>query len=130
MLLRLLIAGCSPGLAENLKAALAQIADTIQLQVIDDDALIEAVGSATPDLVIVGGASAAALFRRHRQIEQELAAAQRSLADRLTIDDAKAWLIRERRLSEPAAHRWLQRRAMNEGRRIVDIARNLLENGN
>jgi two-component system, response regulator / RNA-binding antiterminator len=35
-------------------------------------------------------------------------------------------LIRQRRLSEPDAYRWLRRSAMSSGQRIVDVARRLL----
>ena len=39
---------------------------------------------------------------------------------------AKARLMKEQHLSEPAAHRLLRRTAMNSGKRIVDIAADLL----
>jgi response regulator NasT len=57
-------------------------------------------------------AAAVALYRRHRADQTERAA----------IDRAKALLIRTRGLSEPDAHRWLRRRAMDRGKRIADIA--------
>ncbi len=102
----------------------------------DDPALMEAaiaagvssynvVGAALPDAKPIVRA-AVALFRRYRQIEEELAAAQASLAESAVIDKAKTRLIRQRQLSEPEAYRLLRRRAMNEGRRIVDIAREIL----
>ena len=55
---------------------------------------------------------AVALYRRHRADQTERAA----------IDRAKALLIRSRGWSEPDAHRWLRRRAMDRGKRIADIA--------
>ncbi len=57
-------------------------------------------------------AAAVALYRRHRADQTERAA----------IDRAKSMLIRTRGLSEPDAHRWLRRRAMDRGKRIADIA--------
>jgi response regulator NasT len=57
-------------------------------------------------------AAAVALYRRHRADQTERAA----------IDRAKALLIRSRGWSEPDAHRWLRRRAMDRGKRIAEIA--------
>ncbi|HVB68215.1 MAG TPA: ANTAR domain-containing protein, partial [Acetobacteraceae bacterium] len=70
--------------------------------------------------------AAVALFRRHQQAQDALARSQRELADRVAITRAKALLMRERRLSEPQAHRWLQRQAMARGARIAEVAETLL----
>ena len=86
------------------------------------------VGATLPDVQPIVRA-AIALFRRYRRIEEELAAARAALAESSVIDKAKARLIRHRRLSEPAAYRLLRRRAMDEGRRIADIAREILATG-
>ena len=105
----------------------------------DDPAFMEAaiaagvssynvVGTALPEVGPIVR-TAVALFRRHRQTTEELAAAQTSLAERAVIARAKARLIRHRDLSEPEAYGLLRRRAMNEGRRIADIAREILEAG-
>jgi two-component system, response regulator / RNA-binding antiterminator len=64
--------------------------------------------------------AAIALFRRHREAMQRL-------EERSIVDRAKAKLIRERRMTEPDAYRWLRRRTMERGRRIPEIARELLE---
>ncbi len=66
--------------------------------------------------------AAIALFRRHREMEAELRSAQASLRERSLIDQAKRVLMRERRIGEPEAYRWLRRRAMDSGRRISEIA--------
>lgn len=71
--------------------------------------------------------AAIALFRRHKQAQDELRTAQTQLEERGMVDRAKALLIRERRMTEPDAYRWLRRRAMASGRRIPDIARDLLQ---
>ncbi len=70
--------------------------------------------------------AAVALFRRHQQAQDALARSQRELADRVAIARAKALLMRERRLTEPQAHRWLQRQAMARGARIAEVAETLL----
>ncbi|HET8995804.1 MAG TPA: ANTAR domain-containing protein [Acetobacteraceae bacterium] len=62
------------------------------------------------------------MFRRHRQAQQDKAAAEGQLQERSVIDRAKAILIRERRLSEPDAYRWRRRRAMSLGKRVVEVA--------
>lgn len=70
--------------------------------------------------------AAVALFRRQQQIEAELRTVERRLGERETIDRAKAILIRERRMGEPAAYAWLRRQAMSRGRRIAEIAAELV----
>ncbi len=70
--------------------------------------------------------AAVALFGRHRQMREELDRAERKLGEREVIDRAKAILIRERRLAEPAAYAWLRRQAMARGRRIVEIAEDIV----
>lgn len=66
--------------------------------------------------------AAVALFRQHQHTREELRSAERRLGEREVIDRAKAILIRERRIAEPAAYAWLRSQAMAGGRRIVDIA--------
>ena len=83
------------------------------------------VGRAVPDVKPIVQ-TALAIFRRYRRLTDNLAAAETKLGERATIQRAKAHLMREQGLSEPAAHRWLRRTAMNRGRRMVDIAAELL----
>jgi len=66
-------------------------------------------------------ASAIALFQRHRHVETELAAARALLAERRLIERAKAILMKDRKMTEPEAYRWLQRKAMNESRKLAQI---------
>ena len=66
-------------------------------------------------------ASAIALFRRYRHVETELAAAKALLDERRLIERAKAILMRDRKMTEPEAYRWLQRKAMNENRKLSQI---------
>lgn len=66
-------------------------------------------------------ASAIALFNRYRHVEMELAAARSLLDERRMIERAKAVLMRDRKMTEPEAYRWLQKRAMNQSRRLADI---------
>jgi len=66
-------------------------------------------------------ASAIALFQRYRHVEIELAAARALLDERRQIERAKAILMRDRKMTEPEAYRWLQKKAMNESRKLSQI---------
>ena len=70
--------------------------------------------------------AAAAMFRHHQTARAELREAETRLREREIVDRAKLLLIRERRMSEPAAYRWLRTRAMATARRIPDIAKEIL----
>ena len=66
-------------------------------------------------------ASAIALFRRYRHVETELAAAKAQLEERRLLERAKAILMRDRKMTEPEAYRWLQRKAMNENLKLSRV---------
>ncbi len=83
------------------------------------------VGAAFPDVKPIVMA-AVAIFRKYQQIAEDLNAAKAMLAERETINRAKTLLMRQRNIDEPQAYRWLRRRAMNESRRIGDIAAELV----
>ncbi|SIR42213.1 MULTISPECIES: ANTAR domain-containing response regulator [Acidiphilium] len=70
--------------------------------------------------------SAIALYRHASARDVRLAAAEAELSDRRLIDGAKRLLMRRDNMSEPAAHRFLQRRAMERQMRLADVARALL----
>jgi two-component system, response regulator / RNA-binding antiterminator len=74
--------------------------------------------------------AAAAMFRHHQIARAELRDAERRLHEREIVDRAKAILIKERRMGEPDAYRWLRTRAMSSGRRIPDIAREVVAREN
>ena len=70
--------------------------------------------------------AAVAIFRRYRQVAEDLHKANATLKERETINRAKSMLMKQRSIDEPKAYRWLRRRAMNGNRRIVDVAAELL----
>lgn len=82
-------------------------------------------GAAFPDLKPIVMA-AVALFRKHQLLANELSVTQAMLAERETINRAKLLLMRQRNIDEPRAYRWLRRKAMNESRRIGEIAAELI----
>ncbi|MDD2878095.1 MAG: ANTAR domain-containing protein [Acidiphilium sp.] len=70
--------------------------------------------------------SAIALYRHASARETRLAAAEAELSDRRLIEAAKRLLMRRDKMTEPAAHRFLQRRAMERQMRLPEVARALL----
>jgi response regulator NasT len=83
------------------------------------------VSTAFPDVKPIVMA-AVAIFRKYRQVEADLSKARARLFERENIDRAKAMLMRQRKLDEPQAYRWLRRKAMNESKRIAVVAAELL----
>jgi response regulator NasT len=61
-------------------------------------------------------------FNAFARLEADLAEARDKLAERETIDQAKRILITSRGLTEGQAYAELRKTAMNQGRRIADIA--------
>lgn len=61
-------------------------------------------------------------FNAFSKLQAELDAARTELADRKTVDRAKAILMKNRELDEPGAYALLRTTAMKQGRRIVDVA--------
>jgi response regulator NasT len=70
--------------------------------------------------------AAVAIFRKYQQVADDLTRAKATLQERDTINRAKSMLMRQRNIDEPQAYRWLRRRAMNESRRIGEIAAELV----
>lgn len=64
--------------------------------------------------------------RRLLQLGEELQAARSSLSERKRIDQAKRLLMAQCQLDEQAAHEHMQRAAMNQGLRLIDMAERLL----
>jgi response regulator NasT len=83
------------------------------------------VDSAFPDIKPIVMA-AVTIFRKYQQVADDLTKAKATLLERETINRAKSMLMRQRNIDEPQAYRWLRRRAMNESRRIGDVAAELL----
>lgn len=70
--------------------------------------------------------TAIARFQLMRQMQSELDAAKRALEDRKTIDRAKGILMRQRGMSEDDAYRLLRKTAMDQGRKVIDVAQALV----
>jgi response regulator NasT len=87
------------------------------------------VDTAFPDVKPIVMA-AVAIFRKYQQCEADLSKARATLFERENIDRAKAILMRQRKLDEPQAYRWLRRKAMNESKKIAAVAAELLAAAN
>ena len=86
------------------------------------------VNTALPDVKPIVMA-AVAIFRKYQQVAIDLHQARATLLERENIDRAKALLMKQRKLDEPQAYRWLRRKAMNESKRIAAVAAELLAAG-
>lgn len=65
-------------------------------------------------------------FNAFSRMQSELEEAKTALAERRTIDRAKAILIESRGMSEADAYALLRTTAMNQGRRIAEVAEALI----
>jgi two-component system, response regulator / RNA-binding antiterminator len=65
-------------------------------------------------------------FNAFSRLTRELEEARSALEDRKIIDQAKGILIRNRGLSEADAYALMRKTAMNQNRKIVDIAQSLV----
>jgi two-component system, response regulator / RNA-binding antiterminator len=101
-----------------------------------DDAAIEAAIDAGVSAYVVDGLKkeriksvldvAIKRFAAFSRLRDELDEARGALAERTTLDAAKALLMKTRGMDEPSAYAALRKAAMDSGRRIVDVADALL----
>jgi response regulator NasT len=70
--------------------------------------------------------TATAFFKRTQQLTARLAEAEEQIAARQNIDAAKRLLMTREGMSEPVAHRFLQRRAMDKQKKLSEIAAQML----
>jgi response regulator NasT len=65
-------------------------------------------------------------FNAFNRLRDELDRARQALEDRKIIDKAKGILMKSRDVSEEEAYALLRKTAMNESRRVADVARSLI----
>jgi response regulator NasT len=70
--------------------------------------------------------TAIARFRVISKMQSELDAAKRALSDRKTIDRAKGLVMRARGISEDDAYKLMRKTAMDQGRKVIDVATSLV----
>jgi response regulator NasT len=66
--------------------------------------------------------TAIARFRVITKMQSELDAAKQALSDRKTIDRAKGILMLARKIPEDEAYSLLRKTAMDQGRKVIDVA--------
>ena len=101
----------------------------------DQDLIRAAVGAGVSAYLVEGLAAerlapilevALARFAREVQLRRRLAEAESELADRKLIDRAKRLLMDRRQMSEPDAYAALRKRAMDQGMKLAEVARQLV----
>jgi len=65
-------------------------------------------------------------FNAFRKLRDELDQAKQALEERKLVDRAKGVLMAGGRMSEEAAYEWLRKSAMNENRRVADVAQQVI----
>lgn len=70
---------------------------------------------------------AVARFDAHQSLKQELAEATQKLSDRKIIEKAKGLLVKHRQLDEEAAFVFLRKLAMDRGKPLAQVARDLVD---
>ncbi|EGD60955.1 response regulator receiver/ANTAR domain-containing protein [Novosphingobium nitrogenifigens DSM 19370] len=97
----------------------------------DDNAIAASIDAGVSSYVVNGLAAhrirpildlAIRRFHAFSRLQTDLAEARNKLAEREAIDAAKRILMQSRGLTEPQAYSELRKTAMNQGRRIIDIA--------
>jgi len=84
------------------------------------------VDGLAPDRIKPVMDTAIARFRMVRQIRNELAETRRALEERKVIDRAKGLLMKAKGIDEDAAYALLRKTAMDQGRRVPDVAEALV----
>ena len=69
-------------------------------------------------------------FNAFSRLSRELEEARSALEERKIVDQAKGILMKTRGLSEPEAYALLRKTAMNQNRRLIDIAQSLITAAN
>ncbi len=65
-------------------------------------------------------------FRAYSRLNRELEEARTELAERKTIDRAKGIIMKSKGISEDEAYRLLRKTAMNQSRKIIEVAQGLV----
>lgn len=101
-----------------------------------DDSMIEAAIDAGVSAYVVDGLRkervkpildlAIKRFNAFSRLQEELRQAKTALAERKVIERAKAILMQSRGIAEPEAYAMLRSTAMNQGRKIAEVAEALL----
>jgi hypothetical protein len=91
------------------------------------DGIADSVHRSRPDLIVIGAGHLISLVEDAETLRAELGRARADLEERKLIERAKGLLMQQRNLSEADAYRTLQKLAMDRKRKLVDVARSVLD---
>lgn len=131
------LANPSRDMLENLSAAAGSNHRPVAMFVDQsDDEMTKAAVAAGLSAYVVDGMrkdrvkpvleTAIARFQMMAQMRSELDAAKKALEDRKTLDRAKGLLMRAKGMSEDEAYGLLRKTAMDQGRKVIDVAHALV----
>jgi response regulator NasT len=85
------------------------------------------VDSVTPERLDSLVEVAIAQFEEFQHLRAELDDANRKLSERILVDRAKGLLMKARGLDEDAAYHALRKLAMERGRKLAEVARDVID---
>lgn len=100
---------------ETLREAMRLAGYEVAATLASPAALLQAIAEAAPDVIVISPETIKAM-----------AQAQLRLEERKLVERAKGLLMKTQRLDEERAYRTLRRMAMDQNRRIGEVARSLL----
>lgn len=71
--------------------------------------------------------AAIARFEQHRELVQELDKTRDQLAERKLVEKAKGLIMNMRSVTESEAYELIRKQAMKQNRKLVDVARNIID---
>jgi response regulator NasT len=97
------------------------------VQAMQDHVMAYLTEPVTPETLKAAVVVARVRFEQLRELEQEVGSLRQALADRKLIERAKGILMAAERLSEEEAYSRLRSESQDRRRRIVDIAREIVD---
>jgi response regulator NasT len=80
----------------------------------------------TPDRLLAAIATAQARFSDMQDLRGEVGDLKQSLDDRKLVERAKGVIMRDMKVGEQEAYRWLKRTSSQSNRKIADVARSIV----
>lgn len=125
----IVICGCQFG-DENINELLPEIPDTFNIIVIGTpDKLAYCDGDRAVKLAVPINASELICYMDMLRPELPAGGKNRSAEDKAVIDRAKRYLIKHYNMTEPQAHRFLEKKSMDSGAAMTETAKKVLNLG-
>jgi len=100
--------------------------ENLSAKALDTGVMVYAVDGVSPKLVQSVLQVAIAQFERFAKLDAELKKSKAALAERKAVERAKGLLMAHQGLSEEEAYKALRQMAMNQGRKLSDVAETVL----